>query len=92
MWWYDKNIRHRIETRENLGKYMGINPESGEYIMGSDPDADDNLEVSREARARFGTHRLFGMRIGYTAVAAIGATLTPYEHLQGDAQTAGEHS
>ena len=69
---------------------MVINPDTGDYIMGSNPDGDDNVDVSREARARFGTNRLFGIRVGYPAIAAIGATLTPYELLQGDTENVEE--
>ena len=82
--WYNAGLRQRIETRENLGKYLIINPQTGEYVMGTDPRGDDDLEVSHQAIAKFGTHRLFGIRIGYPATEALGTTLEPFTRLLGD--------
>ncbi len=84
MWWYERDLRGVLETRENLGKNLVINPDTGDWEMGKGSDGDDDLEVSRRAIHRFGTARLFGLRIGYPASEAIGTTLEPFPHLLGD--------
>ena len=82
--WYNAGIRRRLETRANLGKHLVIDPQTGRWIMGDDPDGDDDLEVSRRAIESFGTHHLYGMRIGYPASEALGISLEPFAHLLGD--------
>lgn len=66
----DVAMRGRLRWRElnptlepgNRGKYLVINVETGDYEM-----ADDALQASRKARAKYPGEVLYGMRIGYPA-------------------------
>jgi len=64
---YEEAIRSHVET-SNLGKFLVINTETGEYEM----DADDVTAVKR-AKLRFPTAPLFSMRVGYPAVYRLGS-------------------
>ena len=82
--WYDHDLRKVLESREHLGKHVIIHPDTGDWEMGSDPEGEDDLDVSHRAIERFGTARLFGLRIGYPVSEAIGTMLEPFPHLLGD--------
>lgn len=62
---YDERIRPLVE--ENVGKYLLIDVESGDWAMG-----DDTLELADDLQARHPKALLYGMRIGYRATARIG--------------------
>ena len=44
---YDRAIRERVETEENIGKILSVDIETGDYEMGDDP-----LVTSRRLQAR----------------------------------------
>ena len=72
---YEQDIRASVEAG-NIGKYLIINVETGEYEIG-----DDDLETSRRARAKYPDAPLYGMKIGYPAVDAVGAILHPLSEI-----------
>ncbi len=69
---YDRQIRDRVETPENIGKQIVIDIETGEYEID-----DDGLQASRRLPAKNPDAALYGLRIGYNAVYMIGGVLTP---------------
>lgn len=69
--WYDEVLRDRVETEENIGKQIVIDIETGEYEID-----DSGLDASLRMLERKPDAALYGARIGYNAVYAIGGTLT----------------
>lgn len=69
---YEQDIRGKVETVENIGKQIVIDVETGEYEIDS-----DGLAASRSLLAKHPDAALFGARIGYDAVYALGGALTP---------------
>ncbi len=67
--WYERDIRHKVNTPENKGKALVINVENGEYEM----DADGNLALDR-ARAKHPDALFLRMRIGYRAYGKMGGS------------------
>lgn len=67
---YEKAIRLQVETIENIGKIIFINIETGEYEIG-----DDLAATSLKLQAKHPNTALWGERIGFNAVYAIGGTL-----------------
>jgi hypothetical protein len=67
---YQRSIRAKVETEENIGKIVSINVETGDYEVG-----DDLVETSLRLRAKQPDAALWGERIGFDAVYAIGGTL-----------------
>ena len=63
---YEEAIRASIEPG-NVGKYLVIEIESGDYEM-----AADHLTAGRGVRSRHPEGVFYGMRIGYPALAKIG--------------------
>jgi hypothetical protein len=68
---YQKRIRPRVETEENVGKIISIDIHSGDYEIDDDP-----VKTADRLRARHPGAVLWTERIGYDAVYAIGGTLT----------------
>ena len=68
---YQDRLRPQV-SEGNLGKYLVIDVLSGEYEMG-----ETHLDTAKRARAKHPDAPLYGMRIGYPATDAIGATLRP---------------
>jgi hypothetical protein len=69
---YQKSIRPKVETEENLGKIISIDIETGDYEIDS-----DLLKAADRLLARHPGAALWGERIGYDAVYALGGgTLT----------------
>ncbi len=68
--WYVSSIQPIVETPENIGKQIVIDVETGEY----DVDA-DGLAANLRMLARRPDAALYGLRIGYDAVYAIGGML-----------------
>jgi hypothetical protein len=67
---YDERIRAIVETPENIGKQIVIDVETGDYAI------DDNgLAASQRLLSKRPGAPLFGLRIGYNAVYALGGTL-----------------
>lgn len=50
--------RDELESKDK-GKVIGIEPESGEYVIG-----DTFLEVDKESQEKFGAKPVFFMRVG----------------------------
>ncbi|MDZ7957909.1 MAG: hypothetical protein RMY34_08375 [Aulosira sp. DedQUE10] len=67
---YEETIRAKVETAENIGKIVSINVETGDYEIG-----DDLVETSLRLRAKQADAALWGERIGFDAVYAVGGTL-----------------
>lgn len=68
---YERKIRPRVETEENIGKQIVIDVETGDYEI----DA-DGLAASHRLLAKHPGAALYGARIGYDAVYALGGALT----------------
>jgi hypothetical protein len=68
---YEQQIRGRVEP-ENIGKYIVIDIESGEYEVG-----DDYMALSRQALAKHPDAALCALRIGYPALGRIGGRFAP---------------
>jgi hypothetical protein len=68
---YEQIIRARVETTENIGKLVSIDIETGEYMVG-----EDLLSLSLTLQAKHPDAALWGERIGFDAVYAVGGTLT----------------
>lgn len=67
---YENDLRARVETEENIGKIISIDIETGDYEI-----ADDALVTGRRLQAKYPDAAIYGKRIGYNAVFAIGGTL-----------------
>lgn len=68
---YEHGIRAKVETEENIGKMISIDIETGDYSIDVDP-----LVAGRRLQAKNPDVAMYGMRIGYDAVYAIGGSLT----------------
>jgi hypothetical protein len=67
---YNRSIRTKVETRENLGKIIAIDIETGNY------EIDDNfLEASDRLQSQFPDAAIWVERIGFSAVYAVGGSL-----------------
>jgi hypothetical protein len=67
---YEHSIRPLVETDQNIGKIISIDIETGDY------EIDDDLIVTgRRLQAKHPDAAIYGKRIGYNAVFAIGGTL-----------------
>ena len=67
---YEQHIRALVETQENIGKIVSIDIETGDYEVG-----DDLIATGDRLFARHPDAALYGARIGYNAVYALGGTL-----------------
>ena len=67
---YQQRLRAQVETTENVGKIISIDIETGDYEI-----ADDPLITGRRLQAKHPDAAIYGKRIGYNAVFAIGGTL-----------------
>ena len=67
---YEQTLRPLLETDENLGKYLVIDTDSGDYEMDIDR-VEAVLRLSRHHNPAHSWH----LKIGYTAVATIGGAL-----------------
>lgn len=67
---YENVIRAQVETPENIGKIIAINVETGEYEIG-----EDLVVTSGKLRAKQAHAIIWGERIGFDAVYAVGGTL-----------------
>ncbi|HZO87185.1 MAG TPA: hypothetical protein VFB38_02520 [Chthonomonadaceae bacterium] len=68
--WYEKGIREKVETEENLGKILVIDIETGEYELD-----EAQVAATRRAKAKHPGHLLYGLWIGYPAVYKVGGSL-----------------
>ena len=60
-----------LETEENIGKIVSIDVVSGDYEI-----AEDLLIAGRRLQLRHPDAQMYGKRIGYNAVYAVGGSLT----------------
>ncbi|BAY75698.1 hypothetical protein NIES25_21450 [Nostoc linckia NIES-25] len=67
---YQTSIRAKVETKENIGKIISINVETGDYEIG-----DNLVETTLRLRGKQTNAPLCGERIGFDAVYAVGDTL-----------------
>lgn len=67
---YENRIRPGVETEENIGKQIVIDIETGEYDID-----DDGLAASLRMLAKHPGAALYGERIGYNVVYAVGGVL-----------------
>ena len=67
---YETTLRATLETGDNIGKIVSIDVESGDYEI-----ADDLLIAGRRLQARRPDAKMYGKRIGYNAVYAVGGSL-----------------
>ena len=67
---YANRLREEVETEANIGKIISIDIETGSYAIDDDPIVTGRqlLDVHPDAA-------IYGKRIGYDAVYAIGGTL-----------------
>ncbi len=66
-----RSIREKVETRENMGKIISIDINTGNY------EIDDNLlESSDRLQQEWPDAVIWAERIGFSAVYAVGGTLT----------------
>jgi hypothetical protein len=66
-----RSIREKVETRENMGKIISIDINTGNY------EIDDNLlESSDRLQREWPEAVIWAERIGFSAVYAVGGTLT----------------
>ena len=67
---YNTRLRTLLETSDNIGKIVSIDVESGDHEI-----ADDLLVAGRRLQARRPQAKMYGKRIGYNAVYAVGGSL-----------------
>lgn len=67
---YEKQIRSKVETEENIGKIISIDIETGDYEIG-----EDVLEPAKRLLGKNPDAAIWGERIGYNAVFAVGGSL-----------------
>ena len=68
---WETTLRPRLDLKENVGKILSIDVETGDYELGDDP-----LETSRRLQARHRDAAIWTKRVGYDAVYAVGGTRT----------------
>jgi hypothetical protein len=68
---YNRSIRTQVETRENIGKIIAIDLDTGNY------EIDENLlEAIDRLQSQFPDAIIWAERIGFNAVYAVGGSLT----------------
>jgi hypothetical protein len=67
---YETRLRDRVETEGNIGKVISIDVDTGDYEID-----DDLIKAGDRLRTRHPGAALYGARIGYDAVYAVGGTL-----------------
>ena len=68
---YEKLVRAQVETEGNIGKIVCIDIESGEFEVDS-----SGLEAARRLHSRHPGAAIYGGRIGYNAVYALGGVIS----------------
>jgi hypothetical protein len=69
---YERSLRTRVETPDNIGNQIVINVETGAYEID-----DDGLAASRRLLSQDPTAALYGLRIGFNAVYTLSGILEP---------------
>ena len=68
--WYNQGIRERVETKENIGKMLIIDVETGNYEI-----EDTGFEAAQHFHATQADTPLYGLRIGYNVAASLGGVM-----------------
>jgi hypothetical protein len=66
---FAQKIREKVEAEGNIGKFLIIDIETGDYEMD-----EDEIAASERAHARHPGGAFFGMRIGYQASGTLGGS------------------
>lgn len=69
--WYDREIRAKVETEDNIGKLIVIDAKTGDYEI-----ADVGLIAGRRLQERRPDADMLCLRIGYNAVYSLGGIIT----------------
>jgi predicted transcriptional regulator len=69
--WYEKKLRPLVETKENIGKIISIDVETGDYAI-----ADELLQAGERVRMKHPDAAMYAIRIGYNAVYSLGGAIT----------------
>jgi len=69
---YDTSIRSVVEKAENIGKYVTIDIDSGEYVLDTEVEGARSELVARKPNAV-----IYLIKVGYPATAVIGGRLQP---------------
>ena len=67
---YETKIRFAVETPQNIGRFVVIAPETGDYAVD-----DDGIGAAHILQAKRPYPRLYGIRIGYKTAETIGGFL-----------------
>jgi hypothetical protein len=67
---YEQKLRPLVETEENIGKIISIDIETGDYEID-----DDLVKAGLRLQSRHPNAAMYGKRIGYNAVYALGGSL-----------------
>jgi len=67
---YEKNIRAKVASAENIGKMVIIDIETGDYEIDK-----NGLHAANRLGKRHPDGRLFGIRIGYNVAASFGGVM-----------------
>jgi hypothetical protein len=67
---YDEKLRDLVETDENIGKFLSLDIDTGDYEIGP-----DRMDTTGRLLARNSDAEIYTVRIGYRAVGAIGGSL-----------------
>jgi hypothetical protein len=68
---YEQTLRASVETEDNIGKIISIDIETGDYEID-----EDLVNAGKRLLSRHPGAALYGKRIGYNAVYALGGSLT----------------
>ncbi len=68
---YERSIRAKVETEENIGKLVSIDIETGDYEVGDDHSLEAPLRLHRKHPGA----AVYTLRIGYNAAYALGGVL-----------------
>ena len=71
---YETKLRSRVETEQNIGKIISIDVDTGDYEID-----EDLIKAGDRLLSRHPSASLYGVRIGYDWVYAVGGTLTKTE-------------
>ncbi len=71
--WYAQTVRAQVETEANIGKVVVIDVETGAYLV--DDDVLNPVRAALALRQQHPGAMLWGERIGYNAVYALGGAV-----------------
>lgn len=77
MKWYDNGIRQQLEVEANLGKFLALDVDTGQYVL-----ADNLLIAANTLKSSLPQADMFAIRIGYPTVHKMGGTLLPFERFR----------